>query len=386
MRPSSRWTYGLRRSTRLWLSGVACGVLALSGIGVIFSSPAWAPPFPTFPFPTFPTTQGHTYVVNTTADGTGTGGCSSTPEGTCSFRQAVDSYDQDKGGFSPLLPFLTSQDQITFSRPCVIQEQFCEPPFVYNILTDGYVVFDNPYGVSVTVTGNGQAVTIIQGGEAFDGEEYADVQVLGISAASVTFSDLTIEDGYAPQCGGGILNSGGTVTVNDSAISDNQTFPGLSQNGGGICNLNGTFNLNDSNVLGNLAYENGGGIYNSGGIVQITGSLISDNQAVGLDGAGIYNAAVGGTNMWLFDGTSVIDNLAGTDGGGIYNGNFLEVLQSEVAGNTAFQGGGVFNACNAFYPGGGVGVTNNIPDNVYQQQCSSFPLPPGLVFPGFPTG
>lgn len=49
MRPSPRWTYRLRRSTGLWLSGVACGVLALGGIGVIFSSPAWAPPFPPSP-------------------------------------------------------------------------------------------------------------------------------------------------------------------------------------------------------------------------------------------------------------------------------------------------------------------------------------------------
>jgi hypothetical protein len=350
---------------------------------VIFSSPAAAQPFPTFPF--HPITAGNTYVVNTTADPSGPGGCSSTPEGECSFRQAVDSYDQDKGvGFSPYLHVI-NQDQITFA-PCVpSQETICPSSLVYNILTDGYVVFDNPYGVSVTVTGNGQAVTIIQGGEACSSECFADLQILGISAASVTLSDLTIEDGYAPQCGGGILNSGGTVTVNDSTIKDNQTLPGLSQNGGGICNLNGTFNLNDSNVLGNIAYENGGGIYNSGGVLQITGSLISDNQAG--DGAGIYNAAVGGTSAWLFSGTSVIDNLAGTgDGGGIYNGNFLEVLQSEVAGNTAFQGGGVFNACGAFYPGGGAGVTGNTPDNVYQQTCSSFPLPPGLVFPGFPLG
>jgi hypothetical protein len=198
-----------------------------------------------------------------------------------------------------------------------------------------------------------------------------------------------MEDGHTPGCGGGILNDGGTVTVNDSTIYDNQTF--LATNGGGICNLNGTFNLNDSNVLGNTAFGNGGGIYNSGGVLQITGSLIADNQAGGDlngEGAGIYNAAVGGTSTWLFSGTSVIDNVAGTDGGGIYNGNFLEILpNSEVAGNTAFQGGGVFNACGAFYPGGGAGVINNIPDNVYQQTCSSFPgLPPGFVLPGFPLG
>ena len=206
--------------------------------------------------------------------------------------------------------------------------------------TDGYVVFDNPNGVSVTVTGNGvtsselpfTTTDLINGGGS------ADLQILGISAASVTFSDLTIENGLSSNhpiengnssnCGGGIFNVGGTVTVNDSNIEDSVG----ESNGGGICNLNGTVNLNDSSVLSNATGEsgNGGGIYNSGGVLQINGSLIIDNGA-GIDGAGIYNAALGGTSAWLFSGTSVIDNLAGTDGGGIYNGNFLEVLpDSEV--------------------------------------------------------
>jgi len=308
----------------------------------------------------------------------------------CSFRQAVDQYDIDRSvAPSPYLYFINRGDQITFSIPACTSSgnvnQSCTAPDYY---IANNVIFDNPNGVSVTVTGNGQSATIIDGGGSYD----LQIMAVNFMPPVVTFSDLTIQHGKSPQCGGGILNDGGTVTVNDSTIYDNQTLPGLSQNGGGICNLGGTFNLNDSNVLGNLAYENGGGIYNSGGVLKITGSLISDNQAVGLDGAGIYNAAVGGTSAWLFSGTSVIDNVAGTDGGGVYNGNFLEVLPvSTVAGNTAFQGGGVYNVCNAFYPGGGVGVTGNTPDNVYQQPCSSFPgLPPGFpglpVFPGFPLG
>ena len=116
MRPSSRWTYGLGSSTRLWLSGVACGVLALGGVGVgvIFSSPAAAGPFPTFP--THPLTVGNTYVVTTPDDGGGVGDCLS--GGSCTFRQAVDQYDMDKGvAPSPFLHVI-NQDRIIFA-PCV---------------------------------------------------------------------------------------------------------------------------------------------------------------------------------------------------------------------------------------------------------------------------
>jgi len=135
----------------------------LGGIGVIFSSPAAAQPFPTFPF--HPITVGNTYVVNTTTDPSRPGGCSSTPEGECSFRQAVAQYDSDTGvAPSPYLHVI-NQDQITFSStptnggPSVVQGG--DP--VYNI-DNGPVIFDNANGVSATATGNGQRVTQIDGG------------------------------------------------------------------------------------------------------------------------------------------------------------------------------------------------------------------------------
>ena len=375
MRPSPRWTYRLR-STRLWLSGVACGVLALGGIGVIFSSSAEAQPFPSFPF--HPVTAGNTYVVNTTLDldtGTnGVGACST--GGSCSFREAVNQYNLDTGvAPSPFLHVI-NQDQITFAAQCAPTNNCPDPQ--YDIAT-GNVVFDNPNGVSVTVTGNGQGVTQIYGGGS------ADLQIDGgYGVGAVTLSDLTISSGYSPDCGGGIYNDGGTVTVNGSTLINNTAV----SDGGGICNLNGTVNLNEATVIGNNTPEHGvdgGGIYNSGGILQIAESIIVENGA-GTAGGGIYNAAVGGTSAWLFS-TAVDYNGAGINGGGIYNGNFLEVLPaSTVEYNTAgTYGGGVYNACNAFYPGGGVGVINNTLDNVYQQPCSSFPgLPPG--FAGFPPG
>jgi len=270
----------------------------------------------------------------------------------CSFRQAVDQYDLDAGvGPSPFLHFF-NQDQITFAATPCGQLQLCNDP-LYNIAIYGNVVFDNPNGVSLTVTGNGQAVTQIDGGGS------ADLHIL--DAAPVTFSDLTMFDGYSSDCGGGILNNGGTVTVNGSTLIDNTAV----SDGAGICNLNGTVNLNEATVIGNNnpePAEDGGGIYNAGGDLQINGSTIEDNGA-GIAGGGIYNAEVGGTQAWLF-GTTVEENTAGTYGGGVYN------------------------ACGSFYFGAtGDAVINNAPDNFYQQPCSSFPgFPPGFVFPGLPPG
>ena len=373
MRPSSRWAPCLR-STRLWISGVACGVLALGGIGVIFSAPAAAPPFHISPFPLY---GGNTYVVNTTQDLTGVGGCLS-GVGLCSFRQAVNQYNLDQ----PVAIF--DQDQITFSEPlCVVNQLELCIGDVYSIATYGNVVFDNPYGVSVTITGNGQGVTNINGG----GAGGSDLQVDGgYGVGAVTLSKLTISQGYSTACGGGIFNDGGTLTVNDSQIENSLA----TTNGGGICNLNGTVNLNSSGVLNNSLFEqgDGGGIYNSGGLLQINGSIIASNGDTfePEDGGGIYNAAVPGTSAWLV-GTTVDSNLAMIDGGGIYNGGVAVLYSlgglaaSTVEFNTAGTlGGGVYNACNAIFPDGGAGVTSNTPDNVYQQPCSILPLP------GFPLG
>ena len=68
----------------------------------------------------------------------------------------------------------------------------------------------------------------------------------------MTVSDSTI-DYDSGSSGGNIDNSGGTLTVNDSTIDDND--------GGGIENLGGTLIVNDSIIDDN----DGGGIANASG-------------------------------------------------------------------------------------------------------------------------
>ena len=120
------------------------------------------------------------------------------------------------------------------------------------------------------------------------------------SGVSLSIATLTIANGRATT-GGGILNAG-TLTINDSTISNNRTTDGADAtgatnggdggNGGGIYNT-GTLTLINSTVGGNRTGRggdnlsgttgNGGnsgsgaGIYSTG-TVQLTNTTITDNQ------------------------------------------------------------------------------------------------------------
>ena len=84
-------------------------------------------------------------------------------------------------------------------------------------------------------------------------------------SANATISDLTITGGngvgaifqnVSPRVGGGILNYGGTLTLNNSTVGGNSTTTG----GGGILSYRGTMILSDSTISNNSAVTSGGGI------------------------------------------------------------------------------------------------------------------------------
>jgi hypothetical protein len=138
-------------------------------------------------------------------------------------------------------------------------------------------------------------------------------------AVNVTLDNLRIEYGRNDE-GAGIYNNGGTLTINDSSVSNNTTNS-PDYNGGGIYNNGGTVTINRSDLSGNDARflylsggGNGGGIYNAGGTVTINDSSLIGNIAY-YYGGGIYNA--GGTV--LVRNSGVMTNYAYSGGAGIYN-------------------------------------------------------------------
>lgn len=154
--------------------------------------------------------------------------------------------------------------------------------------------------------------------------------------------------GLGGGMGGGILNWGGTVSINRSKISNN-----VAQSGGAIYNQDtmvpGVVLLADTTISGNKAAM-GGGIYNvaSGDYnfparvlavpgVTINRSTIANNSA-DLHGGGLYNI---GTGTVAVLNSTVSNNVAGTSfftassqGGGIYSGGrLLDISSSTISGN-----------------------------------------------------
>ena len=142
--------------------------------------------------------------------------------------------------------------------------------------------------------------------------------------------------------------------------------------------------LNNSEVDNNIAsHATGAGILNHGAMT-VNNSEVNGNRAAGsglvASGGGILNIqgppGTGSTTLSL-NKSRVNDNRAGGDGGGIANGvagtpldgGAVTSHNSQVTGNVAAHGGGIFNS------GGSVtlsntAVTGNTPDN-----CE----PPGTI-------
>jgi hypothetical protein len=133
--------------------------------------------------------------------------------------------------------------------------------------------------------------------------------------------------------------SGGSATVTNSTLSNN-TASGIAFGGGGIANY-GTFTVTDTLITENRSTSGiGGGITNYGTLV-VTNSTLSNNSAAGnaYGGGGIDNAT-----MLTMDNSTVTGNTATGDyGGGISTGGTAVITDSTISGNTAANGGGVFD-------------------------------------------
>ena len=164
----------------------------------------------------------------------------------------------------------------------------------------------------------------------------------------------------ADNGGGGIFNAGGDVVVIGGSITGN-TALGTAGSGGGVFNdAAGSLGMVRTIVANNTANRAGGGIEdNSGsGTVRLIGVRLTNNSA-GVDiGSGATASPGNGGGMHVTGGgttfisqSDVRDNVAASEGGGLWNGSgLMRVTRSTVATNTASGdaadngGGGVFNA------------------------------------------
>ena len=155
---------------------------------------------------------------------------------------------------------------------------------------------------------------------------------------NLTLEKLVIKNGNAADTnnGGGISVYGGTFTLEDCEITDNNA-----QNGGGLYVERTTLLMKDTTISGSTATDEGGGMYvtNSNSIFTMAGGEISNNRAYSA-GGGIY---VKESKQATISGTTISVNTANVDGGGVFvsDGAMLTV-NGTITGNTAQQGGGVY--------------------------------------------
>ncbi|UCH86615.1 MAG: thrombospondin type 3 repeat-containing protein [Dehalococcoidia bacterium] len=270
-------------------------------------------------------TPGATIIVDTTDD-------ELNADGDCSLREAIQAANAD-----------AAVDACTAGSGA---DTIVLPAGTYTLTIDGReedaaATGDLDISDDLTLTGAGQAITVIDGG-ALDRIFHL------IGSVTVEIADVTIQNGIASGAPGGAIRNSATLTLINVTVSGNTAPASPGGDGGGIANT-GTLTLNSTTVSDNTARFDGGGILNDGGTLTINSSTVSDNTA-GMFGGGIDNYVA---DLQMSNST-VSGNAATGDitwGGGICNiGGNATLTNVTISGNSATSpyddysdGGGIFS-------------------------------------------
>jgi hypothetical protein len=165
----------------------------------------------------------------------------------------------------------------------------------------------------------------------------APISVTGGSQVDGNHSNHQVSGGNdrSVGLGGGVFSILGAVTIDHSVVDGNLALYGA---GGGILDVRGGLTIDHSTINGNSAAVDGGGIW-SGGSLLCNASTVADNTA-GADGGGLFNAPRG--HALVLD--SEFQGNQAAFGGGMANLGTLAVVRSTVAENQAAEdGGGIFS-------------------------------------------
>ncbi|CAH0998942.1 hypothetical protein LEM8419_00237 [Neolewinella maritima] len=201
---------------------------------------------------------------------------------------------------------------------------------------------------------NGGGTIVVSNGVSIRGNKATGTSgsgggILNNTGATLRIANSRIEANTANRAGGGIEDASGaasTFTISSTTIDRNvvNTAPG---NGGGIhIGGDGDLTIMNSIVTGNMAGQEGGGIWNGAGTLTVSATEISDNTGMGDDaddgGGGLFNNGMG---TILVNNSQILRNRAtGTSGsgGGILNNTAatLTITDSRIERNEANRAGG----------------------------------------------
>lgn len=197
----------------------------------------------------------------------------------------------------------------------------------------------------MTIQGSGTTTTILDASGGASETEHRVLLVFGDIA--VHLQELTVTGGRPVfGAGGGILNVGSTLTLENVKVTANSTR----SVGGGITNHSGTLTVLQSSVTwnqaGTSAPGSGGGVSTFRGTVVLDGSVVERNTSGGDEHGGVgggIHSVLGAVTVQ--NGSAVRNNRTRqgrrSEGGGIFSGGgILTVIDSEVTGNVAAGNGG----------------------------------------------
>ena len=210
-----------------------------------------------------------------------------------------------------------------------------------------------------TVSGNTAAK---QGGGLWNGTGRMDVSGTSVSGNEASGNEAT--DG-----GGGLYNRGGTMVLTGTNSVRNNTATGTSGSGGGIFNAaGGTLQVYGGEIAGNTANRAGGGIEDASGAgttVELYNLSLVDNIVNNSPGNG-GGLHISGAGDITIKNATVSRNTAGSEGGGLWNGTgVMLVNSSQISDNVAsgaeadMGGGGIYNNGGTLRVTGATRVTNN---------------------------
>ncbi|MFI1168691.1 hypothetical protein ACH4UM_35305 [Streptomyces sp. NPDC020801] len=156
---------------------------------------------------------------------------------------------------------------------------------------------------------------------------------LPTNGATLILRNSDVTNSIANNGGAIFVNQSSTLQVFDSVLQGNSAIQG-----GAIYNGPGsTTQLSRTNLLMNQAAQYGGGLFTAGVSLTISNSSVSHNTAF-LYGGGIYDDR----HPMDIRSTRIDSNHAGLLGGGIYNAGTSTLTDSAVQGNSAGNGGGIY--------------------------------------------
>ena len=205
----------------------------------------------------------------------------------------------------------------------------------------------------------------IRGESLCVGDGCIAAQIIALNRYAVV-EDLEIRDSVVSCTGAdcrigrvAVITSSLPLSVETLTLADSQALcsgTGCGEIGGGsgeggllelgfinITLQNATITGNLTNLLGTVAVC---------GAVSIVDSVISGNESTS-DGGGIFAGFEGVSANLVLSGTVVNGNVAAGNGGGLLipDGSTLSLFGGSIAGNTAADGGGIYNAGTVSFAG-----------------------------------